>query len=115
MTKPIRILGYALTAIAAATIVSAQQAGTVTAIKAARLFDGTSDSTIPDAVVLVQGSRITATGSRLPVPAGAQIVDLASGGAPPRMRTAPKAPRSRSAPALTPSSTDRFWTMRRSD
>jgi imidazolonepropionase-like amidohydrolase len=76
VTKPTRILGYALTAIAAATIVSAQQTGTVTAIKAARLFDGTSDSTIPDAVVLVQGSRITAKGSRLPVPAGAQIVDL---------------------------------------
>jgi imidazolonepropionase-like amidohydrolase len=76
VSKRILILACALTAIAAATIVSAQQAGTITAIKAARLFDGTSDSTIPDAVVLVQGSRITAKGSRLPVPAGAQMVDL---------------------------------------
>jgi imidazolonepropionase-like amidohydrolase len=48
----------------------------VTAIRAARLFDGTSDATIADAVVLVQGSRITAKGSRLAVPAGAQVIDL---------------------------------------
>ena len=76
MSNRILILACALTSIAAATIVRAQQAGTITAIKAARLFDGTSDSTIADAVVLVQGSRITAKGSRLPVPAGAQVIDL---------------------------------------
>jgi len=76
VSKQILILACALIVIAVVTIVSAQQAGTITAIKAARLFDGTSDSSIPDAVVLVQGSRITAKGSRLPVPAGAQVIDL---------------------------------------
>jgi imidazolonepropionase-like amidohydrolase len=57
-------------------LVRAQAPAAVIAIRAARLFDGTSDSTIADAVVLVQGSRITAKGSRLPIPAGARVVDL---------------------------------------
>jgi len=38
---------------------------------ATRLFD-TSDSTIADAVVLLQGSRITAKGLTLAIPTGAQ-------------------------------------------
>jgi len=48
----------------------------VIALRAARLFDGKADAAIADAVVIVQGSRISAAGSRLPVPAGAQVVDL---------------------------------------
>ena len=59
-----------------ATLVRTQTPMPTIAIRAARLFDGTSDSTIADAVILVQGSRITAKGSRLPIPAGAQVVDL---------------------------------------
>jgi len=60
----------------AATALIAQQPPAVTAIKAARLFDGKSESTISDAVVLVEGGRITAVGSRLAVPAGARLVEL---------------------------------------
>src|SRR6185503_19608771 len=56
--------------------VRAQPAPVVTAIRAARLFDGKSDNALADAVVLVQGNRITAAGARLAIPAGAQIVDL---------------------------------------
>jgi imidazolonepropionase-like amidohydrolase len=63
-------------ATATTTLGRAQQASTITAIKAARLFDGKSDATTPEAVVLVQGSRITAAGARLAIPAGAQVVDL---------------------------------------
>ena len=59
-----------------ATLVRTQTPMPTIAIRAARLFDGTSDSTIADAVVLILGSRITAKGSRLPIPAGAQVVDL---------------------------------------
>ena len=70
------MLACGLAAIAGATSLVRAQAPAVTAIRAARLFDGTSDATIADAVVLVQGSRITAKGSRLPVPAGAQVIDL---------------------------------------
>jgi imidazolonepropionase-like amidohydrolase len=48
----------------------------LTALKAARLFDGKSDTTQPNAVVLVEGSKILAAGSGLAVPAGATVIDL---------------------------------------
>lgn len=48
----------------------------VTAIRAARMFDGRSDATIANAVVLVQGGRITAAGPGVAVPAGATVIDL---------------------------------------
>ena len=50
--------------------------GPITAIKAARLFDGRSDTTAANPVVLVQGSRIFAIGPGLAVPAGATVIDL---------------------------------------
>ena len=61
--------------LAVTTLVRAQPAG-VTALRAQRLFDGRSDTLVADAVVIVQGNRITAAGSRLPIPAGAQVVDF---------------------------------------
>ena len=63
-------------ATAATTLVRAQPAPATTAIRAARLFDGKSDAIVGDAVVLVQGSRITAAGARLAMPSGAQVIDL---------------------------------------
>jgi imidazolonepropionase-like amidohydrolase len=48
----------------------------VIALKAARLFDGRGDSILADAVVLVEGGKIKALGSRLAIPAGARVVDL---------------------------------------
>jgi imidazolonepropionase-like amidohydrolase len=72
-----RLIPLALAATACAAIVAgAQQAPAVVALRAARLFDGRSESAIGDAVVIVQGGRISAVGARLPVPAGAQVVDL---------------------------------------
>ena len=68
-------LALTLTA-AATTLPAAQQPASLTAIRAARLFDGKSDTSVTDGVVLVQGGRITAAGSRLAIPAGALIVDL---------------------------------------
>jgi imidazolonepropionase-like amidohydrolase len=54
----------------------AQQAAAphVTVLKAARMFDGTSDKIINDAVVVVEGTRIKAIGGA--VPAGAEVIDL---------------------------------------
>ncbi|WP_342377455.1 amidohydrolase family protein [Myxococcus stipitatus] len=46
------------------------------AVRAARLFDGRSAKLLTDAVVLVQGQRIQAVGSSLPVPKGARVLDL---------------------------------------
>jgi imidazolonepropionase-like amidohydrolase len=48
----------------------------VTALKAARLFDGKSDELVHDGVVLVEGSKILAVGAGLPVPDGAAVIDL---------------------------------------
>ncbi len=48
----------------------------ITAIKAAWLFDGTHETAIRDGVVLVEAGRITAAGQQLPIPAGAEVIDL---------------------------------------
>ncbi|MEU0555836.1 amidohydrolase family protein [Dactylosporangium sp. NPDC006015] len=45
-------------------------------LRAARLFDGAAGSLTPDPVVIVDGGRITAAGTGVPVPAGAAVVDL---------------------------------------
>ena len=77
MSKRLIIVGLGLAAVAATTVAPGAQPPPATmALKAARLFDGKSDSSVADAVVLVQGSRITAAGARLAVPAGAQVIEL---------------------------------------
>src|SRR5947207_7552025 len=40
------------------------------------MFDGRGDTTVPNAVVVVESGRITAAGSGLPVPAAARVIDL---------------------------------------
>ena len=57
-------------------IVQAQPATAPVAIRASRLFDGLHDTTSGNAVVIVEGNRITAAGSNLPIPTGATLVDL---------------------------------------
>lgn len=52
------------------------QGSPVIAIRAARLIDGRADMPISNAVVLVQGGRITAVGSGLPIPPSARVIDL---------------------------------------
>ena len=46
------------------------------ALKAARLFDGKSKALLTNAVVIVQGDKITDAGSNLAIPQGAQVIDL---------------------------------------
>src|ERR1700686_489815 len=46
----------------------------VVALKAARLFDGTTDSVVTNAVVIVEGTHIKSVGG--PIPAGAEVIDL---------------------------------------
>lgn len=52
----------------------AQQPQTTIVLKAARLFDGTSDAVTRNATVVVQGNRIASIGGA--IPAGAQVIDL---------------------------------------
>jgi imidazolonepropionase-like amidohydrolase len=77
VTKHLPVLAAAMAA--ATTLLGAQPAparAAVTAIRAARLFDGKSDATIANGVVVVEGRRIAAAGARVTIPAGAQVVDL---------------------------------------
>ena len=68
------LIGLALVAVLPA---SAQEtAPAVTVLKAARLFDGTRDTTIANGVVVIEGGTIKAVGSGLAVPAGATVIDL---------------------------------------
>lgn len=47
-----------------------------TAIKAARIFDGTSETAKPNGVVVVEAGKIVAAGSGIAVPPGATVIDL---------------------------------------
>ena len=49
---------------------------TTIVLKAARMFDGKSKALVQNAVVIVQGDKIIDVGSNLPVPGGAQVIDL---------------------------------------
>jgi imidazolonepropionase-like amidohydrolase len=64
------VLGFASVAPGADT------SGPVIALKAARLFDGKSKALITNGVVIVQGTTILDAGSNLPIPNGAQVIDL---------------------------------------
>jgi imidazolonepropionase-like amidohydrolase len=48
------------------------------AVKCGRLLDVRSGGLIRDAVILVEGEKIVKVGAGLPVPAGAQVIDLGS-------------------------------------
>jgi imidazolonepropionase-like amidohydrolase len=55
-------------------VASAAAAQQVVVLKAARLFDGTSDSVVNNAVVVIEGTKIRSIGGV--VPAGAKVIDL---------------------------------------
>src|SRR2546428_2384006 len=59
-----------------AALGSEDKATAATALKAARLFDGKSDGLMKDGVVLVEGDKIVAAGTKLPIPAGVTVIDL---------------------------------------
>ena len=50
----------------------------VTAIRAGTLIDGTGGNPVRNAVILIQGERITAVGANVQVPAGASVLDLSN-------------------------------------
>ncbi|MGC2659499.1 MAG: amidohydrolase family protein, partial [Bryobacteraceae bacterium] len=68
-------IGFMFVLLAAGSLWNGLQAQpAVTALKAARMFDGTSDTLIEPGLVVVSGGNIQAVGG--PVPAGATVVDL---------------------------------------
>jgi len=55
---------------------SPPSAAPITAIRAGTLIDGTGAPPVRNAVIVIQGDRITAVGSNVQVPAGASVIDL---------------------------------------
>src|ERR1044072_2542608 len=56
--------------------IAAHAADQSIALKAARLFDGKSNTLVQNAVVIVQGDKIVDVGPNLPAPDGAQVIEL---------------------------------------
>ena len=56
--------------------VSVHAAEELTALKAARMFDGKSNTLVQNAVVIVQGNKIVDAGSNLPIPSATRVIDL---------------------------------------
>jgi imidazolonepropionase-like amidohydrolase len=65
-----------LVALGAPTLLPAQQAQAVTAVRAGTLIDGTGAAPVRNAVILIEGGRITAAGAGVQVPRGATVIDL---------------------------------------
>ncbi len=62
--------------IALAAHAQGAQPDPVIVLKAARLIDGRGGEPLSPAMVRIEGERITAVGSTLPVPGGARVIDL---------------------------------------
>jgi imidazolonepropionase-like amidohydrolase len=56
--------------------VLAHAADELIALKAARMFDGKSNTLVQNAVVVVKANKIVDAGSNIPIPLGAQVIDL---------------------------------------
>ena len=71
-------LNLALALLAASISSSADAPSKTVYIIAGRLFDGSGDTTLDRRVIVVEGERIKAVGpaSDLPIPAGAELIDL---------------------------------------
>jgi imidazolonepropionase-like amidohydrolase len=78
--EAVSLLAALLVAAAPAKPASAQAAPSApprhVAIRAGRLIDGLGGTPLTDAVILIDGERITAVGRGLTIPADAQVVDL---------------------------------------
>ncbi|MFN2541782.1 MAG: amidohydrolase family protein [Chthoniobacterales bacterium] len=55
---------------------AARAADQTIVLKAARVFDGKSNTLVRNAVVIVQGDKVADVGVNLPAPEGAQVIDL---------------------------------------
>jgi len=76
-------LGLGLLVLFMSTLsVLAQQTPTpreiVTAIKAGRMIDPYTGSTLTNQIILIENGRFTAVGPNIPIPAGAEVIDLST-------------------------------------
>src|SRR5256714_14834956 len=75
MKKSLRLCAMAAV-LSAVSLFAADPTPATVALKAARLFDGKSKALVTNGVVIVQGDKIVDAGSNLPIPQGAQVIDL---------------------------------------
>lgn len=68
------LAGLALALLLAAA--APEPAPKIVAVRAGRLIDGQGGPPVRDAVILIQGDRVTAVGPGLAIPAGAEVIDL---------------------------------------
>lgn len=61
--------------VSAQTVATAQAPKRI-AVRAARMLDVKSGNIVTDAVILIEGTRIKEAGSKLAIPAGAEVIDL---------------------------------------
>ena len=59
-------------------LLALQQPQITTVIRAGTLIDGTGAAPVRNAVIIIQGDRITSVGANLQVPSGATVIDLSS-------------------------------------
>jgi hypothetical protein len=80
MQNSARVIASALAAAAMfGSVVASQQPAEVarTVLRGATVIDVVANTTVPDAVIVIEGDKITAFGGRTtPIPAGAAVVDL---------------------------------------
>jgi imidazolonepropionase-like amidohydrolase len=62
--------------LALALLVSAPALGAPVVLKAARMFDGTSDKLVSPGLLLIDDGKIVAAGPSVATPAGAEVIDL---------------------------------------
>jgi imidazolonepropionase-like amidohydrolase len=74
--KKLLCLFSAVLTLSAVTTLAVDPAPATIVLKAARLFDGKSKALVTNGVVIVQGDKIVDAGSNLPIPQGAQVIDL---------------------------------------
>ena len=73
------IARFAIATVIVALLSAAAIAGEITVIKAGSLFDSSTGKVIRNAVIVVQGDRITAVGrGETEIPEGATVIDLSS-------------------------------------
>ena len=73
MRIPFRLCSVAVLLFSTA---GARAADQTIVLKAARMFDGKSNTLVKSAVVVVQGDKIVDLGSNLAAPSGAKVIDL---------------------------------------
>src|SRR5215218_8290689 len=79
MRRVLLSLALALAGLLTGARAQSAPASDVTAVRAGHMLDVESGRLVEDAVILISNGRVTGAGPGLPVPPGAQVIDLGRG------------------------------------